>query len=113
MEAQNHHSKPKQRFQQRRNPVVKKKVLPIEFMDNDKREIMARYDNGAYGNHMSLTLATTMGYELDRKIQPSSSFPMESRFILSEESRRNFDSFEHTQTIKGMSLAAISTYTTN
>jgi hypothetical protein len=55
--------------------VVKKKGLPVKFTDGKKQEIMARYDTGTYGNHISLALATAMGYELDRSFQPSFKLP--------------------------------------
>jgi hypothetical protein len=50
-------------------------VLPIEILDGSKERIMARYDTGTYENHMSLGLATTMGFELDYAFKISLNLP--------------------------------------
>jgi hypothetical protein len=67
------HARPVRHKKRRR--VVEKTVVPVEFTDGKKQEIMARYDTGTYGNHISLALATAMGYELDRSFQPSFKLP--------------------------------------
>jgi hypothetical protein len=51
------------RWIQKRVSDTKRKVLPIEFINGTGMILLARYDTGTYENHMSLELATTLGYK--------------------------------------------------